>query len=179
MSQLCLDCGLCCNGTLFSHALIYPRDLSKGVPQVPAQISVQRRSEKLFFYLPCPAHDAQAGCTVYDARPIICRGFECKLLQAHSAGKIDLDRAREIVAQTKARAAALEKQVGPPTEESHSLSRRVLAFARKSQADPTTTQVPDSFAGDALAFHQLINEHFHDFKSTDPGEDSPMPDPGT
>jgi uncharacterized protein len=176
MSQLCLDCGLCCNGTLFGHADFYPRDVVNGVLKVPAQIPVQRRSKGLYFFLPCPAHDATTGCTVYAERPTICSGFECDLLKSMKSGAIDLEGARQIVAETKERAASLTKYVGPAREGAQSLPRRVLMLARQIQADPTAHQVPDSFAEDALALHQIIRGRFH--KGKDPAEDHPMPDSG-
>ncbi|MBV9930686.1 MAG: YkgJ family cysteine cluster protein [Alphaproteobacteria bacterium] len=92
--QLCLACGLCCNGALYDHAKVTDeeRDRLAGAGIVgtdPAGLS-----------LPCSAYRGGA-CQVYADRPSACRTFRCRLLRALDDGDVPLATALETVAKAK------------------------------------------------------------------------------
>lgn len=109
MSDLCTECGLCCDGTLFDFVELYTADdldafaaLSPVFVQRPDSFRVQQ---------PCPALNARC-CSVYQRRPDTCRVFECDVLRGHEAGELSLDEARQRIA----RAVRLSAEVRPRME---------------------------------------------------------------
>ena len=138
-SALCVSCGMCCNGVLFTNARAEPgevprlRDLGLEVEQV--------RGDRLQFRLPCPHHD-DGHCGIYSDRFLKCRTFRCALLKRLDSGETSLAEAQGAVAQAKAmlaRVTALDPAAGqfrarvdqraaPPPEEGGdvALRRRVL-----------------------------------------------------
>lgn len=87
---LCLSCGLCCDGTLFS--LVPIRDCDDiTVLQASVQLLPDGQSG---FEQPCRAY-SNRGCRIYADRPTNCRKFHCKLLDELRERKIALPEARE------------------------------------------------------------------------------------
>lgn len=132
-SQLCQNCGLCCNGSLHNWTNLQQREIS----------SLQALGLDIFelsegspaFHQPCSAFDDPV-CTIYAQRPHACRAYECKLYQSLQSSTTDLPgaieharRARQLIAQLRAcmpeadESLPLERQVryqwqrtGPPPE---------------------------------------------------------------
>lgn len=109
MSDLCTECGLCCDGTLFDSVELYTADDVNALSSLSA-VFVQR-PDSVRVQQPCPAL-ADRCCSVYDSRPATCRSFECDVLRAHDRGDLSLDAARQLIA----RAVQLSAQVRPPME---------------------------------------------------------------
>lgn len=89
MDNLCFDCGMCCNGTLFDKVenraydgvtgdVIYIKDIT----------------------LPCK-HHIDMKCAIYEERPRRCRDYECKMLMAYERGHITKDTALRLIQDTK------------------------------------------------------------------------------
>ncbi len=94
-SALCIQCGLCCDGTLFTRVRLADED------HLPLGAGVQRANDRQR-WLPQPcAFLGVDGCHIYSNRPRPCQDFECLLLQAVNAGEIDLEEARQLIDQTK------------------------------------------------------------------------------
>jgi len=87
-SELCVPCGLCCDGSLFGHAHLREgeQDRARGFG-----MSVDTLGDHARFYLPCL--QLKAGCCfVYtQQRPHICGAFQCKLLNNYINEKVDLE----------------------------------------------------------------------------------------
>ena len=124
MSDLCIECGLCCDGTLFDSVELYSVDdveaLSPLKPvfvQLPESVRVQQQ---------CPAL-VERCCSVYESRPGTCRSFECDVLRAHQRGDLSLAAAREVIARAVHLSAGvrprMEALVNPPAG-LHALARR-------------------------------------------------------
>ena len=85
--QLCLECGLCCQGVIFSGVGLLPNEvglakkLRLDIVEIPGGHA---------FRQPCPRQEGVA-CTVYDERPDHCRKFECKTLKSFLVDEISLD----------------------------------------------------------------------------------------
>lgn len=96
LEALCRDCGLCCDGTLFTRV---PLAAAEVVPEAALGV---RTTEQGGRYVPqrCAAL-AGTVCGVYAQRPLACRRYECLLFQALRGGEVSLSEARELVARAK------------------------------------------------------------------------------
>jgi hypothetical protein len=97
-STLCVGCGLCCNGVLFTNARAEPGE----VPRMrELGLEVEKVGERLQFRQPCPQHhDGQCG--IYSDRFLKCRTFRCALLKRLDSGETTLADAQAIVGQARA-----------------------------------------------------------------------------
>jgi uncharacterized protein len=111
-STLCVGCGMCCDGVLFTNARAEPdevarlRELGLDVEQV--------REGRTQFRLPCPHHH-EGHCGIYADRFLKCRTFRCALLKRLDSGETTLAEAQATVAQAKAmlaRVTALDPAAG-------------------------------------------------------------------
>ncbi len=94
LSTLCLRCGLCCDGTLFTHVSL--RASEEG-PLKALGLPVKAREDGTPI-LPqrCAALDGKQ-CTVYAERPEGCRRYHCNLFSALSEGEVSLEEALGVV----------------------------------------------------------------------------------
>jgi Fe-S-cluster containining protein len=100
-TSVCVGCGLCCDGTLFSHlGVLDESDL--GMPLRSLGVEVVVEAEPPVFALPCPAVD-RGVCTIYHLqRPRACGWFECDLSTAVAEGEVPAEDARAVIADTLA-----------------------------------------------------------------------------
>jgi Fe-S-cluster containining protein len=102
VSQLCPNCGLCCDSTLFADV-----ELRKGDdPQRLASFGlalVQKTKTKLAFPQPCACFDGKL-CGIYTDRPKRCRLFECGVLKRVGSGELTAGAALEKISRAKAMA---------------------------------------------------------------------------
>jgi len=75
--SLCLTCGICCDGTLFSQVLLRPDDDITVLETVG--VTIVSDSDLNILKLPCAAH--KGACVVYQDRPQRCREYKCELLK--------------------------------------------------------------------------------------------------
>ena len=96
---ICVGCGLCCDGTLFTHlTALDENDL--GLPLRLLGVRVIVEADPPAFELPCPAV-AEGRCTIYDRhRPRACHEFNCDLVHAVDVGATSPAAAREAIAAT-------------------------------------------------------------------------------
>lgn len=96
--QICINCGFCCDGTLFHNANLEPGE--KGNLPDYMEKSYFKNEKGEFFKLPCEYFDGK--CTIYDQpKAIICGAFRCQLLKDFAAKKISQKAALEIVKKSK------------------------------------------------------------------------------
>jgi Fe-S-cluster containining protein len=148
---------------------------------------------KQAFDQPCLAHHDNR-CTIYTQRPRACRSFECRLLEAHKAGKIDLDSAQQIVAEVKQRLSGALKPL-PAVGHRRVLISRVMDLARMALQDPDAIRRVREFAEkrgeltdaeqgeaqfliDAIMLSRLVRKHFNDTPSESmDGDEAAAPPP--
>lgn len=94
LTTLCRSCGLCCDGSLFTHVPLEPDE----VEQVRALgIPIQhRRSGKKAIAQRCPALEGK-DCSVYKDRPKTCSDYRCLLADALVDGEVTLEEAQKKV----------------------------------------------------------------------------------
>lgn len=96
ISDLCVDCGMCCDGTLFSKARI--RDEEDRKHAASMDFVTFELDKGLYFKMPCP-HFAGC-CSIYDRnRPHICSTFFCNPLSKVHRGEQNM---AEAIQQVKA-----------------------------------------------------------------------------
>jgi hypothetical protein len=101
VSQLCPNCGLCCNGVLFADVELRAGDNAKQLAQLGLRLEKKGRS-KLAFAQSCACFDSTL-CKIYGDRPRRCRTFECGLLKRVQAGELAAGAALKIISKTKRR----------------------------------------------------------------------------
>lgn len=100
VSQLCPNCGLCCNGVLFADVELQKGDDARRLAQLG--LSLKKKGSKRAFAQPCACFDGPL-CRIYPERPAYCRAFECGLLKAVQAGELETETALQIIAEAKRR----------------------------------------------------------------------------
>jgi len=95
--NICIKCGLCCDGTLFSYA--YLKDSETLTSPYLFRTFILQEGRKAF-KLPC-CYLKDKKCSIYNNRPYsICAEFKCKLLNAVENGETTYSDAIAIVDET-------------------------------------------------------------------------------
>jgi uncharacterized protein len=142
--NLCQDCGLCCDGTLFDSVTFQLQDVLQ--PLQLAGITLQQKENEQYFLQPCAAYNNKA-CAVYEHRPQVCRKFECKLLQQFQNGEISLEKAIVIVVETARQRDELFAAIQAVMELPRNLSlNHVTKVFDKTQRDIYGAEVVKNFS---------------------------------
>jgi len=162
VEQLCPNCGLCCDSTLFADV-----ELRKGDdPQRLAKLGLdvqQKTKTKLAFPQPCSCFDGKF-CKIYADRPKRCRLFECGLLKRVESGDMTPSAALKKISNAKARAEkvrALLRQSGQ-CEEHMALMHR-YAEAMSAPVDLSDEPSADQRGELMLAMSDLMQMLERDF----------------
>ncbi|QHV96967.1 hypothetical protein [Spirosoma endbachense] len=92
--EICVKCGFCCDGTLFSYAVLQAGEQGNLPEKIEQNYSKEDGRE--FFKLPCSYFCGK--CTIYDQkRASICSAFRCQLLKDFSIDKITQANAMRII----------------------------------------------------------------------------------
>jgi len=166
-ANLCLECGLCCNGVIFADVELQPIEFKclEFKVQIPAtrRKNGQRAVAKL--PQPCAAFDG-CRCRIYAERPSYCRQFECLLLKNVQAGRLEHAAASRIIRTAKERAEkvlALLRDLGD-TDEQSALSLRFQRAATRYEKASLADGKAETYADLTLAVHDLnmlIREAFY------------------
>jgi len=156
--QLCLACGLCCDGTLFDGVQLEPGDDAARLRALGLPVTTYRGKNPVSrFPQPCAALCADRTCRLYANRPGQCRSFECKLFKQTRDGEVKLDTALRLVARTRRladRARRLLQRLGD-TEPQRSLGERFHRMDDRLRADPSDAAALALFADLSYVIHQL------------------------
>lgn len=95
---LCVECGLCCQGTMFGMVRLREADDIEEVRATGLQI--EENDGFYEFPLPCPLQEGTC-CTIYEKRPFVCGAFECQLLVSQKLGYVTREEAGRTVAEGK------------------------------------------------------------------------------
>ncbi|KAF0175084.1 MAG: hypothetical protein FD161_3396 [Limisphaerales bacterium] len=172
--QLCLHCGLCCDGTLFRDVELQPGDDADKLRALGLPATRSRRREEadhLKFPQPCSALCPDLKCRVYADRPSRCREFECALFKAVAVREAELPAALKTIRQTRQMAEKVRRllrELGDAGERV-SLARRFKRVKRKFDTgelpdDLDAEAAYDRFAELSLAVHELdmrLRTKFH------------------
>lgn len=96
--DICVTCGLCCDGTLFHHAVLNKGEKGN-LPQKMENAYFKNKNGE-FFKLPCSYFNGK--CSIYDQKKAhVCSSFRCKLLKDFSKDKVKQEDALSIVQNAK------------------------------------------------------------------------------
>ena len=178
--DICLACGLCCNGAIFADVRLQAGDEParllglglplrisnrKGEPASNLAGEPSARVQRFRFSQPCAAFDG-CRCRVYDDRPRYCRLFECGVLKSLKAGKISHRTALRLIrsARTKAdHVRRLLRNLGD-TEEDLPLAKRMGRTSRRLEEIGLERQAAQVYSKLTLAAHDLnflLSEAFY------------------
>ena len=166
-ANLCLECGLCCNGVIFADVELQPIEFNclKFKVQIPATRRKNGQPAVAKLPQPCAAFDG-CRCRIYAERPTYCRQFECLLLKNVQAGRLERAAASQIIWTARERAEkvrALLRELGD-TDEQSALSLRFQRAAKRYEKAPLADGKADTYADLTLAVHDLnmlIREAFY------------------
>jgi len=117
VDQLCPNCGLCCDSTLFADVELRAGDDEKRLAQLGLSLKEKSRT-KLAFAQPCACFDGKL-CGIYADRPKRCRLFECGLLKKVGTGEMSAGAALKKISEARAlatRVRDLLSALGQPQE---------------------------------------------------------------
>ena len=104
-SNLCLSCGLCCDGTLIGFVQLE----SEEIPALRDLMDIEEVNAKGVFLQPC--NNYCDGCTIYSQRPKQCASFKCGLLKSVEQKELDFDKAIDTIDEVKQKKFAIENQI--------------------------------------------------------------------
>ncbi len=120
--SLCLSCGLCCDGTLFSTVPLEKDEAAR----LKGRVSLVRGGGSM--KQPCKALEG-VSCRVYEERPATCRKFRCLALQQVEAGEVSEGDAQAFIAEVFARRRRVSETLELEDEQ------RALKLARAQAKD--------------------------------------------
>jgi len=102
IEQLCPNCGLCCDSTLFADVELRAGDDAVRLKKLGLTLEKKGKS-KIAFAQPCACFDGKL-CTIYRDRPKRCGLFECGLLKRVEAEEMTAGAALKKISEAKQRA---------------------------------------------------------------------------
>ena len=127
IDQLCPNCGLCCDSTLFADVELRAGDDARRLTRLGLDL-FQKSKTKIAFAQSCACFDGKL-CRIYADRPKRCRLFECGLLKRVQAGELRAEAALKIIAKTKRHTETVRgllRQLGQ-TDERLAMTKRYAA----------------------------------------------------
>ncbi len=119
---LCMDCGLCCDGTFFGSVVV-AEDERERLARV--RLVVVERDGSPVMAQPCSALRGSL-CDAYADRPAACATYACVLRKQVSAGTRSLAEARGEITTVRTLLATVRSELGIP--ESGSIWEGILAL---------------------------------------------------
>jgi uncharacterized protein len=163
VSQLCPNCGLCCNGVLFADVELRAGDDANRLAKLGLSL-VKKGRNKIAFAQSCACFDGKL-CKIYADRPKRCRTFECGLLKRAQDGELDADAALKIISKTKKQAEkvrVLLRQLGQ-NDERLAMTKR-YAQAMNAPIDLSDHETNSERRGELmLAVDDLMRQLQRDF----------------
>jgi Fe-S-cluster containining protein len=103
--NICLPCGLCCDGTLIGFVQLDREE----VPVMRPILKVEEANGNGVFLQPCINYCG--GCGIYEKRPKQCAAYECQLLKSVEQNELAFDTAVEMINEVKELKSIVEKEI--------------------------------------------------------------------
>lgn len=153
-SELCLACGLCCDGTLYPRAIIERDEVA--ATAALGLTTYEDPCGEVGFRLPCHYLD-RTCCTRYDQwRPSVCSGFFCEVQLNAKQGKLTREEALAIVRKAR----ALRDSVAETQPPEQSMAQSVLRFSELEKNRPNLTANDAQFAVRMFILQRYLDEEF-------------------
>ncbi len=156
--DLCLSCGLCCDGSLYDLVTLEPADDAGKLKQLGLPVTFSRgKTPVARFPQPCVALCENRSCRVYADRPTQCRVFECGVLQDVKAEQIGFAAALRLVKNARRRADKVRKLLRAlgDTDEHRALGERFHRTSERLEAGGIDDATKAKYADLSLAVHYL------------------------
>jgi hypothetical protein len=134
LSDLCLSCGLCCDGSLFRYVRLAPSEAERLV-RAGCEVAA-RRDGSPALRLGC-AGLRGLRCGLYADRPEGCRAFVCSAGAAFLSGVLSFAGALELIREGRSLVAQVERALpeGAPLEP-RSVLQRAAAVGLRGGPEP-------------------------------------------
>jgi len=159
--EICVSCGICCGGAMFSHVELHDDDIAS--KYVVLDLSI--KDDKFQFNLPCNAFSQTSGCQIYEyRRPDMCHKFYCRLMKKFKKNKIGKVEALKIVTSAKNRINGLHEAAAKTGLFSEAELGNIRCIINRMKEELSTTEAlkkyPDLYLKySALKF--LLDDHFY------------------
>lgn len=157
--NICLSCGLCCDGTLIGYVKLGSEEL----PALRELLNIEEEGGKGFFLQPCKSYCD--GCTIYSNRPKQCDNFKCRLLKSVEQKELSFDTALERINAVSQKKISIEKKIAklPFELESNSFyfkmtELKTLLYKKKAESPVTQNQL--ELIPDLEQLNSLISKNF-------------------
>lgn len=153
-SRLCLACGLCCDGTVYPHAVAREDEVARAVEIGFTAITTEDGSPA--YALPCHYLEGRA-CTRYlEWRPSVCGDYFCHVQARAGSGEISESEALGLIARAQDLRDAMVSQL--PSKVTRTEARRHLEAiaARGGKLDPQDA----AFAMRMFALERFLDSEF-------------------
>jgi Fe-S-cluster containining protein len=162
IDQLCPNCGLCCDSTLFADVELRAGDNAARLKKLGLTL-FQKIKAKTAFAQPCPCFDGKL-CQIYKDRPKRCAAFECGLLKRVEDKEMTPSAALEKIHAAKKRAREVRELLRTlgQHDERMALTHR-YAEAMSAPIDFTNEAKAEAHGELMLAVNDLMNRLQKDF----------------
>jgi Fe-S-cluster containining protein len=171
--ELCLACGLCCDGTLFDVVKLEAGDDARKLKALGLPVTVGRgKAAVARFPQPCSALCEDRTCRLYAHRPWQCRVFECRVFKDAKTGRITFAAAHRLVRQARRRAdkvRRLLRELGD-TEEKLGVGERFHRTSERLESGQFDDATKAKYADLSLAVHHLKLQAFSKFYTQTEGK---------
>lgn len=103
--NICLACGICCDGTLIGFVEVKAEEFSR----LRGVLEIEKSDDIGIFLHPCEKFCDK--CTIYSQRPKQCSLYECNLLKSYEKQEIDFKSATEIIQLVQEKKLAIEEKL--------------------------------------------------------------------
>ncbi|HLP76962.1 MAG TPA: YkgJ family cysteine cluster protein [Candidatus Paceibacterota bacterium] len=164
-NQLCLECGLCCNGVIFADGQLQPVDDVEHLRSLGLALKRPTKSGEVKFRQPCAAFDG-CRCRIYADRPRYCREFECLLFKRVAEGEGELAAGLKTIRAARRRVDKVKRllrRLGDADEKA-ALSVRFRRMQRRFERGIPDAESADHYGQLTLAVHDLhllLGESFY------------------
>lgn len=139
--NICLSCGLCCDGTLIGFVQLERKEMLR----LRTIMEIEDGNGEGFFLQPCENLGC-SGCTIYTKRPNKCAEFECGLLNSIEQKKISFDSAIEVIELVKQlKSTILNQLISLPFKlQSKSFYFKILELVKLFKKHSTESKLTDN-----------------------------------
>jgi Fe-S-cluster containining protein len=156
-ADLCIPCGLCCDGSLFERAAL--RLQEETMARTLGLLVLKPEKEKTFFSQPCPAF-RDHKCSVHEQKPTVCKKFRCKLLVSYESSLTEKEAGLQIIKRARAMQAELLGLLPSPVAASLSLAEVKRQMRSLAQAGPQERRAHINFLLLAGKYEIFLRRYF-------------------
>lgn len=152
VTSLCVECGLCCDGSLFGAVELLDGE------NPPVESIRARKSETRFLELPCKCFDGK--CSIYESRPKRCTAYLCDTAKLVKSGRLPLSRGQSRVVELREHIIMFRNLSGDQNTPAPALARRVIRDFRERRHDSSYADANRAIVVAAYRYRTLTNRYF-------------------